>query len=214
MDITWLGGACFRLRADDTVVLTDPFPGAAELRADQRTATVVTVSSRDPEHSAWRGVEGDPRVFSAPGEYEYRGIAVRGVMTPLPSETPQERRSVAFSIEIGGVTICHLGKVAVPPTTAQVDELAPVDVLLAPVGGSAISMDQVLQTMQDLSPRIVIPMELNRPGDDSAPAMGMEAFFKRMGLDELDPQPRLSVTANNLPADLRVVALAPQARPA
>ncbi len=218
MDITWLGNACFRLTADDMVVVTDPFPQSVGLRPDSRTATVVTVSNRDPNHSNWAGVPSNPKVFTAPGEYEYRGIGVRGVMTPLAPGTPQEQRSVAFSIELGGVTICHMGSVKVPPTPSQIDELSPVDVLLVPAGGGAtMGVEQVFQTMQDLSPKIVIPMGENVPagnGGESAQPIGMEAFVRRMGLDDVNPQPRLVVTNSNLPVDMRVVVLSPRARPA
>ena len=216
MDITWLGNACFRLSADDVVVVTDPFPESVGLRPDMRPATVVTVSHRDPNRSNWKDVPGNPKVFAAPGEYEYRGIGVRGVMTPLPADTPQEDRSVAFAIEIGGVTICHMGSVKSPPTPSQIDELSPVDVLLIPAGGGAtMGVEQVFQTMQDLSPKIVIPMGDNVPvvaGEAAAQPQGMEAFVRRMGLDDVSPQPRLVVTNSNLPADMRVVVLSPRAR--
>ena len=229
MDITWLGNACFRLRSDDMVVVTDPFPGAVATRRDAAPATVVTVSSRDPNHSDWQSVNGDPRVFNSPGEYEYQGIAVRGVMTPLPLNTPQEQRSIAFSIEIGGVTICHLGNVRVPLVPDQVDELSPIDVLIVPIGlGGSMSIDQVRQTMQDLSPRIVIPMGLSHPSDETSDAPDVPAdsgadiaaaqadpmafFVRRMGMDSVDSQTRLVVTPSNLPDDMRVVVLTPQAR--
>ncbi len=216
MDITWLGNACFRLSADDVVVVTDPFPESVGLRPDMRPATVVTVSHRDPNRSNWKDVPGNPKVFAAPGEYEYRGIGVRGVMTPLPADTPQEDRRVAFAIEIGGVTVCHMGSVNSPPTPSQIDELSPVDVLLIPAGGGGtMGVEQVFQTMQDLSPKIVIPMGDNVPavaGEASAQPQGMEAFVRRMGLDDVSPQPRLVVTNSNLPADMRVVVLSPRAR--
>ena len=231
MDITWMGNACFRLRSDDVVVVTDPFPGAVAMRRDAVPATVVTVSSRDPNHSDWQSVHGNPRVFNSPGEYEYQGIAVRGVMTPLPPDTPQEERSVAFAIEIGGVTICHLGNVKVPLVPDQVDELSPIDVLIVPTGpGGSLGLDQVRQTMQDLSPKIVIPMGLSHPtgqgtdGPETPEDSGLQSeatptqsdpmasFVRRMGMDSLDPQTRLVVTPSNLPDDMRVVVLTPQAR--
>ena len=228
MDITWLGNACFRLRSDDMVVVTDPFPGAVAARRDAIPATVVTVSSRNPNHSDWQSVSGDPRIFNSPGEYEYRGIAVRGVMTPLPQNTPQEERSIAFAIEIGGVTICHLGNVKVPLVPDQVDELSPIDVLIVPTGlGGNMGIDQVRQTMQDLSPRIVIPMGLSHPSGETAEAPDvladsgtdtaatqagpMASFVRHMGMGSVDPQARLVVTPSNLPDDMRVVVLTPQA---
>ena len=214
VDITWLGHACFRLRSDDVVVLTDPFPLSLGLRPDTRPATVVTVSNSHPNHSNSEEVTGDPRVFSAPGEYEYRGISVRGVMTPQLPETPWEQRSVAYAIEIDRVNICHLGDISAPLSPVQIDELSPVDVLLVPSGGGCtLEIDQVLRVLQDLDPKIVIPMHYNIPGVD-VPLQDVDVFLRRMGLSEVQAQPRLSVTASNLPEDMRVVVLASQARPA
>ena len=214
VDITWLGHACFRLRSDDVVVLTDPFPLSLGLRPDTRPATVVTVSNSHPNHSNSEEVTGDPRVFSAAGEYEYRGISVRGVMTPQLPETPWEQRSVAYAIEIDRVNICHLGDISAPLSPVQIDELSPVDVLLVPSGGGCtLEIDQVLRVLQDLDPKIVIPMHYNIPGVD-VPLQDVDVFLRRMGLSEVQAQPRLSVTASNLPEDMRVVVLASQARAA
>jgi L-ascorbate metabolism protein UlaG (beta-lactamase superfamily) len=133
-------------------------------------------------------------------------------MTPLASETPQDRRSVAFSIEIDSVNICHLGDIALPLTTRQVDGLMPVDVLLVPVGGGCtLDLDQVLQSIQDLGPKIVIPMHHSIPGV-TVPLESVDTFLRRMGLSDIQPHPRLVVTATNLPTDMKVVVLAPQAR--
>lgn len=208
MDIVYLGHSSFRLHSDGMVVVTDPFPPSLGLRMDPRPAAVVTVSNTHPNHSAADAVAGDPRVFSAPGEYEYNGIVVRGVMTPLPAGLPRERRNVAYTIEMDGVNLCHLGRLSLPLTTRQVDELKPVDVVMAPAGGRAISLDQALQTIQDLDPRIVIPMHFAQ-GQAGLALEGPEAFLRRLGQDEAQPQPRLVVTTGNLPADLRVNLLTP-----
>ena len=103
---------------------------------------------------------GSPRVFSAPGEYEYNGVVVRGVMTPLPDGVPHERRNVAYTIELDdGISVCHLGDLSQPLTARQANELKPVDVVLIPVGGHCtLSLDHALQTIQDLDPKVVVPM--------------------------------------------------------
>jgi L-ascorbate metabolism protein UlaG (beta-lactamase superfamily) len=212
MDITWLGHACFRLRAGDLVVVTDPFPASVGLRPDSQPAALVTVSNFHPNHSNWTGVAGDPRVLNSPGEYEYSGVYVRGVMTPLPPDTPQGQRNVAYAIELDNVHICHLGDIALPLSPRQIDELAPVDVLLVPVGGGCtLDLDRVFQMMQGLAPKMVIPMHYSTPGV-TVQLQGLEVFLRRMGISEVQPQPRLVVTASNLPADMTVAVLSPQAR--
>jgi L-ascorbate metabolism protein UlaG (beta-lactamase superfamily) len=213
MDIHWLGHSCFRLHADDMVVITDPFPQSLGLRPDFRQATVVTVSNPHPNHNNWPQVEGDPKVFQAPGEYEYSGIAVRGVMTPLSEGVELAARNVAYSIEIDNINICHLGDITEPLTSHQVQELLPVDVLLLPVGGRCtLNVDRLSQTMQDLDPKVVIPMHYSVPGVAVA-LDGVDNFLRNMGVTEVQPQPRLSVTPSNIGASLRVVLLSPQSRP-
>ncbi len=209
MDLAFLGHSSFRLHADGMVVITDPYPEGLGLRMENRPAAVVTVSNTHPNHSAKGVLSGEPRVFSAPGEYEFNGIVVRGVMTPLPSGTPHEQRNVAFTIEIDGVNVCHLGDLALPLTTRQVDELKPVDVALVPAGGHCtVSLDQALQTIQDLDPKIVIPMHYSH-GQAGVSLEGPEGFLRRLGQDELQPQSRLVVSTGNLPSDLRVNLMTP-----
>jgi L-ascorbate metabolism protein UlaG (beta-lactamase superfamily) len=216
MELTWLGHACFRLRAaDNQVVVTDPFPASLGLRpppATGRPASVVTVSNPHPNHSYLEGVSDETRVLASPGEYQHGGISVRGIMTPLAQGVPQEQRNVAYSITLDGVTVCHLGDINAPITPRQVADLSPAEVLLVPVGGGCtLGLEEIFQVMENLTPKIVIPMHYSIPGV-TVPLQGIEGFLRRMGSGQIEPQPRLSVTAANLPEDMRVVVLAPQAR--
>ena len=116
---------------------------------------------------------------------------------------PGEERNVAFTIEIGGINVCHLGDIAVQFERRMVDELKPVDVVLIPTGGHCtLDMDQAYQTLQDLDAKIAIPMHYKTDGltVDIDPT---DNFVRRMGLDEVQPQPRLVVTSSNLGTDLR-----------
>ena len=213
MEITWLGHSCFRLRSEELVVITDPFPASVGLQPDSRVATAVTVSNTHPHHSNWSEVSGEPKVFQAPGEYEYSGIAVRGVMIPLSAGQARENRNVAFCIEIENVNICHLGDIVEPLTPREIDTLSPVDVLLAPVGeGCTLEVERVHQILQDLDAKVVIPMHYNIP-NLTVELGSLDAFLRLTGAGDVQVQPRLVLSAANLPQDTRVVVLAPQARP-
>jgi len=213
MDITWLGHSCFRLHDADMVVVTDPFPASLGLKPDTRPASIVTISNPHPNHGNWQEVPGDPKVFAAPGEYEYNGVTARGVMTPLSEDMPQQQRNVAYTIEIDGISICHLGDISSPLTTRQVDDLKPVDLLFVPIGGRCtLDIDQVYQTLQDLDPKIVIPMHYETIGV-KVELDGLDPFVRRIGLELSQPQPRVVVTTGNLPADMRITTMTVQSRP-
>ena len=209
MDLVWLGHSSFRLHSEGMVVVTDPFPESLGLRMDGRPAGVVTVSNTHPNHSAAAAVAGGPRVFSTPGEYEYNGVMVRGVMTPLVEGAPYEHRNVAYTIELDGVSVCHLGDLSRPLANRQLDDLKPVDVVLMPAGGNCtVSMDHALQVVQDLDPRIVVPMHFGH-GQEGVPLDGVEPFLRRLSVDEAQPQARLVVSQGSLPSDLRVNLMSP-----
>ena len=211
MDLIWLGHSSFRLHSQGMVVVTDPYPEALGLRLDGRSATIVTVSNTHPNHSADTAVAGEPKVFRAPGEYEFSNVMVRGGMTPLPEGVPHEHRNVAYTIEMDGISVCHLGDLSRALTTPQVEELKPVDVVLVPAGGHCtVSLDQALQTIQDLDPKVVVPMHFGH-GQEGVTLDGVEPFLRRLGLEnETQPQPRLVVTPSSLPSDLRVNLMAPR----
>ncbi len=225
MDIYWLGHACFRLRSTNLgiSVITDPYEAAGGLgmQIDPRQtvdAVAVTVSHNDAMHRGAGDLPGAPRVFNTPGEYEFQGIAIRAVMTPLGADTPRSRRNVAYAVTLDGINVCHLGNIVEPLTAQQIDLIGPADVVLAPAGGAErglLSYRAINRTAQQLDARWLIPMHYRAGGEppDTGPS-GADAFLREMGVAEgaLQPQARLQATRNNLPASLQIGLLTPHLR--
>ena len=214
MEVVWLGHSCFRLRSGDTVLLTDPYPEELGLSMGRPQARLVTVSHAHPNHSYTAGVVGEPYVVPGPGEYELAGVYLRGLRTPPGRQDPPEKRNTAFVIEMEGVTLCHLGDLARPLPSALLEELGTVNVLMVPAaGGCTLPVGEVAELVSAVAPRLVIPMHYGVPGVrvDLAP---LDAFLKELGVKGVEPQARLVVTPNNLPAETRVVLLEPQGQPA
>ena len=210
MEITWLGHSCFRLRTGDLAIITDPFPASLGLPMGEPQAVAVTVSHDHPNHSHWQAVKGDPRVLRGPGEYELSGIYITGIMTPAGEGDPEGKRNTAYLIEMENLKLCHLGDVSSPLSTRQVEELTPLDVLFLPAGGiCTVGIPRAVEMVQRLSPKVVVPMHYSLPGLGTA-LNPLDGFLKEMGLKDLEPQPRLNITATSLPAELRVVILAPR----
>ena len=212
MEIIWLGHSCFRLRSQETVVITDPFPDSIGLAFENRSASIVTVSNNNANHNHAEDVSGNPKTFSAPGEYEYSGVSVKGVMTPLVDPNSRDERNVAFTITLDGINICHLGRLSTPLTTNIVDELGPIDVLLVPVGGNGLlELNGIQQIMQDFDPKIVIPMQYKTQGVQIE-LDPVDAFLTMQSSSELQAQPRISVTSSNIPPSLSITLLSPQSK--
>jgi L-ascorbate metabolism protein UlaG (beta-lactamase superfamily) len=208
MEISWLGYSCFRLKGKNTTVITDPCPPELGYSLDKSTANIVTVSHKHVNHSYVQGVSGDPKQILGPGEYEVGGVLIIGLSSFHDTEEGKTLgKNTVYAIEIDDVTICHLGDIGHPLSPAQIEELGNVDVLLVPVGGvNTISASQAAALVRSIEPKIVIPMHyktltLNKELDN------VDKFLKEMGLNELVPQPKLTVTKSTLPLTTTVVTL-------
>jgi L-ascorbate metabolism protein UlaG (beta-lactamase superfamily) len=209
MEITWLGHSCFRLRSRTATVVTDPYDKDLGLLLPRVRADIVTVSHDEPDHNYTRGVKGDFKVLSGPGEYEVSGVFVTGLeLTGGKSAKSGTPRNTVFLIEFDDLTVCHLGDLNSVPTQAMVEEsLSSVDVLLVPVGGGeSLTAAQAAEVVSLLEPHVVIPMHYRFKGSDLK-LDGVAKFLKEMGLDKVDEQEMLKIDRSGLPDETQVVLL-------
>ena len=214
MDITWLGNGCFQLRDNELIAITNPFPSTIGLEIGSLEASVVTISNNSEQHNSPGLIKGEPSVFNSAGEYEYNGIGVQGVMTTLLEGQSFEKRNIAYNILISGIHILHLGDIAAPLTPAQIDELLPCDILLTTIGSpNTLELDDIMQTIQDLDPNIIIPMQYNVPGS-TINDVELEPFLNKLGKNEVTPQNRLTLSKSNVEnSSMELNILHPQGKP-
>lgn len=203
MEIIWLGHACFRLRAREATVVTDPYDNKVTgYILNRPNADLVTVSIDDPAHNNTGGVGGDPRVIDAPGEYEIAGASVIGV--PLPGK---DGRTVAYVIDLEDMRIAHLGAIASVPKTEQIEEFSDVDILLVPVGGgAALDAAAAAETVSLIGPKLVMPMHYKTPAEKQK-LDPVDRFLKEMGGKPGETHQKLLVTRSSLPEETQVVVL-------
>jgi len=208
MDINWLGHSCFRIRGKQAVIITDPYPPDLGYTPGKLTADIVTISHRHPSHSYSQGVSGEPRLVAGPGEYEISGVLIIGMPTFHDAEGGKKRgKNTVYLMEVDGVTICHLGDLGHVLTVEQVEEIDDVDVILLPVGGvSTISAPMAAEVIRQLEPKVVVPMHFKTPALNRE-LDPVEKFLKEMGIEQIDSQPKLSLTPSSLPASTQVFLL-------
>jgi len=203
-----LGHSCFRIKGSHTTVITDPYSPNSGYSLGKQTARIVTISHQHPEHSFVSGIGGEPRQVKGPGEYEIGGVMIVGMPTFHDAEKGKTKgKNTIYLIEIDDITVCHLGDLGHVLTAEQAEELGNIDVLLVPVGGvSTINASKAAEVVRQLEPKIVMPMHyktlmLKRELEP------VDKFLTEMGVKEVTPQPKLSVTKANLPLTTQVVLL-------
>jgi L-ascorbate metabolism protein UlaG (beta-lactamase superfamily) len=208
MDINWLGHSCFKIKGTTATIITDPYSPGLGYSLGKQTARIVTVSHPHPGHSYIEGIDGEPKTVIGPGEYEISGVLIMGTTTFHDDEKGGKRgKNTVYLMQIDEVSICHLGDLGHVLSAEQVEEIDNVDVLMIPVGGvSTIDASTAAEVVRQLEPSVVIPMHyqtevLKRELEP------VDGFLKEMGVKEVIPQPKLSVTKANLPAGTQVFLL-------
>jgi len=208
MEITWLGHSCFRIKGRQATVITDPYSPDLGYSLGKPTARIVTVSHQHPGHSYVKGIGGEPRLVTGPGEYEISGVLIIGVGTYHDAEKGKKRgKNTIYIMEVDEVSVCHLGDLGHVLTSEQVEQIDNVDVLLLPVGGaSTINAATAAEIVRQLEPSAVVPMHYKTRTlkKELAP---VDRFLREMGLKEVTSQPKLSFTRASLPLSTQVFLL-------
>jgi L-ascorbate metabolism protein UlaG (beta-lactamase superfamily) len=206
MTISWLGQSCFKIVGKDVSLLTDPYGAMTGLKMPRTSADIVTVSHDHEDHNnieAVRGEDGkEPFLITRPGEYEVKGVFVYGIPFWHDKEEGKERgESVAYRIEMEGISIAHLGDLGHTLNEEQVAKLDGVDILLIPVGGKwTIGAREAAEIINEIEPRIVIPMHYKIPGL-KIDLEAVDKFLKEMGASRAEHMPKLKITKKDLPQE-------------
>jgi L-ascorbate metabolism protein UlaG (beta-lactamase superfamily) len=210
VEITWLGHSCFRIRGNQAIIITDPFPPNIGYTLGKQTVDIVSISHVHPNHSYNEGINGEYRLVKGPGEYEIAGVLILGLSTYHDAVKGQSKgKNTIYLFEVDGVTICHLGDIGHVLGDEEVEEMGNVDILLVPVGGvSTINASMAAETVRKVEPKIVIPMHYKTPKTNRE-LDPVDNFLKEMGQSTVEPRPKLTVSKSNLPLVMQVVVLTP-----
>jgi L-ascorbate metabolism protein UlaG (beta-lactamase superfamily) len=206
VEITYLGMSCVRLRGRETQVIVDPpegqLPGLGKSGPD---LVVRTEGVTDPEKLRFR--EGSGQEIAGPGEFEVRGVTVRGV--------DAGGGHTLMRVEIDDVRVVSVGRLDRQLTEEEIDALGHVDVLVAPVGGGdALAPAAATKLVNAVSPAIVVPVRYRSAASaGSGEYEPVDTFAKEMGLaeDAYQAIPKLNLNgAISGSDDSRVVILEPR----
>lgn len=210
MVITWYGQSCFKLQSGELVGVIDPFGKEIGLTPPRFRADFVLITHPHSDHANKDTIPESPFVIEGPGEYEIKGVAVRGLQTYHDNAEGKERGlNTIYMIEMEGMKICHLGDFGEKEMRDDIlEKIGDVDILLIPVGGySTISGEDAARIANKIEPRIVIPMHYKIPGL-KAPLESAEKFLKEMGARSAEAEEKLVIKAKDLPQEeMRVVVL-------
>jgi L-ascorbate metabolism protein UlaG (beta-lactamase superfamily) len=219
MKINWFGQSCFyiiseRNKHEKVSILIDPFKEDIGLKLPKVSADILIISHYHEDHSNTKDVLGKPFLIDGPGEYEIKGIFIKGIEAYHDDLQGKERgKTTIFKITDENIRICHLGDLGQKELEEwQLKELKTVDVLMIPVGGIyTISSKEAKKIISQIEPKIVIPMHYKIP-KLKIKLNDVDEFLKLMGKKEkeIERVNTLILKERNLPEEgTKIVLMKP-----
>ncbi|MDO8663638.1 MAG: MBL fold metallo-hydrolase [Candidatus Wildermuthbacteria bacterium] len=217
MVIIWHGQSCFEIIAGSqkngqVKIIIDPFSEELGLRLPKLEGDVALVSHDHQDHNNIKALEGSPFLIQGPGEYEVKGVYVRGIPSFHDAQGGKERgANTIYTIETEDLKICHLGDFGENELSDEaLEQIGEVDILMIPVGGVyTISAKEAMKVMSQIEPRVTIPMHYAIP-KLKVKLEGLDKFLKALGMKAQEPLDKLSIKKKDiLPEEAKVVVLNP-----
>ncbi len=193
MVISYLGGECFKVTQGDLTLAFNPPSKDSSLKTSKFGADIALVSL---DHEDFNGVENaafgerEPFVISGPGEYEVKGVAVRGFGSESEYGGAKGINTI-YSVMLEGMNLCFLGALGsstLPPAAKQ--ELDNIDILFLPIGGDGVlDYEKAYALAVQLEPKAIIPMHYT--------AESLKKFLKEAG-EEVKPIDKLTLKKKDL----------------
>lgn len=214
-EIRWFGHNCFRIRAKEATVIVDPVGKATGYLMSKQTADVVLISHEHEGHANLNAVKPGYQIVRGPGEYEMHDVFVTGIRTYHDTENGKVHGyNTAYLIEVEGMSFCHLGDLGHPLRDEHLEAFASCDVLMIPVGGgTVISTEVAAETIGQLEPKVVLPMQYATAKGDKSLG-GLEPFYKALGSPAPEAEEKLTLRSSDLTETVRLVTLIPESEPA
>lgn len=165
MVIQYLGKQFFKIGFGDIVLAYNPVSkeSKAGVKPARFGADIALISTNHPDFNGTNGLtlgEREPFVIDTPGEYEVRGIFVKGFLTQTTYDTKKYINTI-YSVALEGMTLCFLGALASPEISPDIREaIGDVDVLFVPIaGGELLDASAAHKFSRTFNPKMIIPMD-------------------------------------------------------
>ncbi|HEV7449632.1 MAG TPA: MBL fold metallo-hydrolase [Candidatus Paceibacterota bacterium] len=194
MVISYLGGECFKVSLGDLTLAINPPGKSSKLASAKFGADLALVSLNHEDFNGTDNAsfgERQPFVIQGPGEYEVKGVAVRGFGAPTIYGKEATINTI-YSVSLEGMNLCFLGAMGqgdLPAAAKQ--ELDEVDILFVPVGGGdVLGHAAAYKLAVGLEPKVIIPMHYE--------AGSLKSFLKEAGAEATKPEDKLTVKKKDL----------------
>ena len=198
MIISYHGAECFKVSQGDITLALNPISKDSQMKPTRFGADITLITINHPDFNGRdQTSRGDKESFviDGPGEYEIKGIFIKGFL----SEGPGKKINTIYLLSFEGINLCFLGALANPTLPDKILEaIEDIDILFVPTGGGgpakdgASTLDPVsaYKLAVSLEPSVIIPMHYTKTA--------LEQFIKEGGETKVESLDKFVVKKKDL----------------
>lgn len=192
MIITKPGRFFIKLQAGDNIVAVNPVSKDSKEKTSRFGADVALVSLDHVDMNGISEVEfGEKKPFSiiGPGEYEVRGVFIKG-FAGVSNYGGKEKINTVYFVNMDNVSFCFLGATSVAKLGDEaLEAVDEIDILFVPVSKDTLSASDAYKLAISLEPKLIIPI-----GDEDM----IKAFVKESGEEKPGKLDKLVIKKKDL----------------
>lgn len=198
MVITHYGGEFFKIQFGEATLALNPVSKYAKLKSTRFGADVALVSLNNLDFNGVDQIgfgEKLPFIVSGPGEYEIKGIFIKGFGS-VSKYGGEDHINTIYSIALENMNLCFLGALGTAELPAEIKEaLGDIDIVFLPIGGEGVlTAAEANKLATALEPKMIIPMHFDGVGDKGA----LTKFLKESGSEDVKPVDKLTIKKKDL----------------
>jgi L-ascorbate metabolism protein UlaG (beta-lactamase superfamily) len=198
MIITYDGVESVKISHGDFTIALNPISKESKFKLANFGSDVVLITANHPD---FNGVDTatrqgkEPFVIKGPGEYEIKGMFVRG----FASKTVYggvERVNTIYTFELDGIKVAYFGAISDKDLDSKAkEEIGDIDIVFVPIGGDEVlGAEEAYKMASKREAKIIIPIHFGVVGQKDA----LERFLKEAEAKDVKPIDKLTIKKKDL----------------
>jgi len=179
MEISKLHDQGLLIKTKNASLAINPFDAKGKIQSEATGCDFALAT--DPFQETNR-IKGENRVFSWPGEYEVKGVAVHSF--PIAEVDPAKQPHLLFVVYGEQFKFCFLPALQKELHSDLIEKIGDVDLLIFPAGGD----EKIWQaTIEEIEPKAILPLAT----DDNPHAA--DQFITKLGLQKGEAMAKITL---------------------